>query len=108
MRWVGREGQAGPRTATTWPAGPTRLKGSAGGQTRTVDPALMRRVLSPTELLRPELLMLTRTTGVNREQRTDSTVRAEQAPPLRELLAGRRKLRPYERASASRIAAASS
>ena len=36
------------------------LTKSAGGQTRTVDPALMRRVLSPTELLRPELLMLTR------------------------------------------------
>jgi hypothetical protein len=33
---------------------------SAGGQTRTVDPALMRRVLSPTELLRQEPLIVTR------------------------------------------------
>ena len=37
-----------------------RDENGAGGRIRTVDPALMRRVLSPSELLRPELLMLAR------------------------------------------------
>src|SRR5947208_1083250 len=36
----------------------TGTAGGAGGRTRTADPALMRRVLSPAELLRPELLIL--------------------------------------------------
>jgi hypothetical protein len=34
------------------PSPPNLPQGGAGGRTRTVDPALMRRVLSPTELLR--------------------------------------------------------
>src|SRR5262245_20873601 len=54
----GRAGRAGGDGA--WPSClsclsrlPARICG-AGGQIRTVDPALMRRVLSPTELLRLE------------------------------------------------------
>ncbi len=44
------------RNGETLPALPAPK--NAGGQIRTVDPALMRRVLSPTELLRRELLMI--------------------------------------------------
>src|SRR5262245_46005724 len=39
-----------PPAPPAFPAPPAQI--GAGGQTRTVDPALMRRVLSPTELLR--------------------------------------------------------
>ncbi len=68
-----------------WPACPTRPKGGAGGQIRTVDPALMRRVLSPTELLRPELLMLTRCARARRDGACSAGgfVGAELAPPHR-------------------------
>ena len=50
---VGQAGQVGENTwwAPTNPAYPGFFLG-AGGRIRTVDPALMRRVLSPTELLR--------------------------------------------------------
>src|SRR5204863_3274743 len=48
MDWMGgKDGKARPLL----PEGEHK---SAGGQIRTVDPALMRRVLSPTELLRQE------------------------------------------------------
>ena len=52
-RWVKRVG-GGAANQPTWPTRPTRLTRppGAGGRIRTADPALMRRVLSPTELLR--------------------------------------------------------
>ena len=52
-------GTADRRSGAGRPA-PTANVDGAGGQIRTVDPALMRRVLSPTELLRPESLIVLR------------------------------------------------
>ena len=66
----GRERHVGRPACPAFPACPARICG-AGGQIRTVDPALMRRVLSPTELLRLEPLIVTRPAMVTVRLRAD-------------------------------------
>ena len=76
--WKGGKGWMGgrERSVAVLPFPPV-LPGifGAGGQIRTVDPALMRRVLSPTELLRLEPLIVTRLQMATSPPKADATHR---------------------------------